>query len=76
MKKAAEDVITSEPDLTRWDTVSTIPKVKLSRIQLTLTRSSEMEIVERLALPVLKPLLKLLVMGSEKMGMLWICSGS
>ena len=22
MKKAAEDVITSEPDLTRWDTVS------------------------------------------------------
>jgi len=48
----------------------------LNGIQLTLTRSSEMEIVERLALPVLKPLLKLLVMGSEKMGMLWICSGS
>ena len=76
MKKAAEDVITSEPDLTRWDTVSTIPGVNFSRIRLTLTRLLEMEIVERLALLVLKPLLKLLVMGSEKMGMLWTCLGS
>ena len=41
-----------------------------------MTRLLEMEIVERPVLLVLKPLLKLLVMGSEKMGMLSICLGS
>jgi len=61
MKKASEDVITSEPDLTRWDTVRILHLLKGSESEL-IDRSLEMVIVEKHVLLVLKRSSKLLIM--------------
>jgi hypothetical protein len=74
MKKASEDVITSEPDLTRWDTVRFYHSF-LEGTEL-MVRSWEMVIVEKPVLLVLKLSLRRLIMDWEKMGMWSICSGN
>lgn len=71
MKKASEDVITAEPDLTRWDTVRHVTHLLLGLVlgwAGLMNRLLGMVIVERLVLRVLKPFLKLLIMVWERMG--------